>query len=285
MREDYFMPKAKPVKPTLITFLLDKSSSMGSIHQDTIDGFNAYLDNLQKDNLPIKFTRIQFDSYGYERDCVAQPLDKVARLDKKNYQPRGSTPLLDAVRDTIEAVAASLEKFDTKHNIIVCIQTDGHENESTRTSWAELKALIEKKTEEGWVFNFMGTGIEAYDQAAAMGVMYSHTLSTGTTRGETMGAYASMSASNKRYAVSGQSVDAGHTHAELRASNSAWTPIMGTQHYQNIPQPQVTTGVQPMSGAQPLSGAGSTLNLTPGLTGGQTLQVDNKPSVPLDLTP
>jgi len=41
---------------TLVTFLLDRSGSMGQIWDETIGGFNVYLETLQKGDEAIKFT-------------------------------------------------------------------------------------------------------------------------------------------------------------------------------------------------------------------------------------
>jgi hypothetical protein len=202
--------KAKTkVLPTLVTFLLDKSGSMSSIWDSTIEGFNEYLKGLQAGGDAIKFTRLQFDSNNSNRceiqkDCVAEPVMSVKPLDKISFIPRGMTPLIEACHKTINAVEQSLSKFDKKHQVIVCFQTDGGENHSSpEYTWDGLKKLIEEKTKAGWVFNFMGTGIDAYNQASKMGVAASNTMSTGTSREHVRSAFASASASNMRFAASG----------------------------------------------------------------------------------
>jgi hypothetical protein len=214
----------KKVLPTLVTFLLDRSSSMGAIWDDTIDGFNAYLKTLQKEGAgAIKFTRLQFDQHltpgaSIQKDCVAEPVAGVAPLDKRSYQPRGSTPLIDAAYKTVEAVEASLAKFDVKHNVIVCIQTDGEENCSIDHSWEGLKELIETKTKAGWVFNFMGTGIDAYAQGSRMGIAAANTMSTGTSREHVAASYASMGTANMRYAATADASLSAFNAAERSAS-------------------------------------------------------------------
>jgi hypothetical protein len=236
------------VQPTLVTFLLDRSSSMGAIWDDTIDGFNAYLVSLQKEGAgAIKFTRLQFDhQHGCEiqRDCVAEPIASVKPLDKRTYQPRGSTPLIEAAHKTIQAIDASLSKFDVKHNVIVCIQTDGQENTSNpEYTWDGLKALIEAKTKDGWVFNFMGTGIDAYEQGGRMGIAAQNTMSTGTSREHVTAAYASVGASNMRFAGSGLMAEAAYTAAERHLSGEH--TVMGKPSLRPAPQPIHTPFVAP----------------------------------------
>ena len=185
---------------TLVTFLLDRSGSMGKIWDETIGGFNVYLETLQKGGAAIKFTLLQFDTGGIDKCCVAEPVANVKRLDRVSYQPRGGTPLIDAAFKTIAAVEDSLTKYDTVPNVIVCIQTDGEENSSTEHSWDELKRLVTEKTEKGWQFNFMGTGIDAYDQGARMGIAAANTMSTGTSEAEVHASFAAAGASSMRFA-------------------------------------------------------------------------------------
>jgi hypothetical protein len=102
------MQKAAP--RTLVTFLLDRTGSMEPIRDDTIGAFNAYLDGLKGDDdgTPFDFTLVQFDSMSIDKIHVQVPVAKVPRLTRETYQPRASTPLIDAAYKTIVAVEESL---------------------------------------------------------------------------------------------------------------------------------------------------------------------------------
>ncbi len=161
---------------TLVTFLLDRTGSMEAIRDDTIGGFNAYLDGLKGEgDVNIDFTLIQFDSVSIDKICVAVPVAEAAKLTRETYQPRASTPLIDAACKTINAVEASLIGAPAA-KVVVCIQTDGQENSSTEHNWDELNALVKEKSAKGWQFNFMGVGIDAYDQGARMGISADATM-------------------------------------------------------------------------------------------------------------
>ena len=69
------------------------------------------------------------DSNISEKVCVAVPVSQVAELTMESYQPGASTPLIDAAYKTIKTVEKSLNGSNPK--VVVCIQTDGHENAST----------------------------------------------------------------------------------------------------------------------------------------------------------
>jgi len=186
---------------TLVTFLLDETGSMESIKDDTLGGFNSYLSALKGSGELIDFTLIKFDSCRIEKVCVAIPVSDVADLDANSYQPGAATPLIDAAYKTIKAVEKSLNGKSPK--VIVCIQTDGHENASTEHSWEELNALIKEKSAAGWQFNFLGTGIDAYDTGAKMGVAAMHTMSTGRSAKHVRASYVAAAESALNY-VSGR---------------------------------------------------------------------------------
>ena len=162
---------------TIVTFLLDRTGSMQSCKAATIEAFNAYLDTLKRNSEGIEFSFLQFDSQSLDKICIAESPGKVAFLTDATYQPRASTPLIDASYKTIKAVETALEKRDDAPKIVICIQTDGYENASTEHTMPELNLLIKKKTAEGWQFVFMGAGIDAYAQGRHMGVPPASTVS------------------------------------------------------------------------------------------------------------
>jgi hypothetical protein len=159
---------------TVIAFLLDRTGSMAGCKTATIEAFNGYLSGLksgdQKEVDLLEFTFLQFDSQSLDKICVAEDVRKVPELNDRNYEPRASTPLIDAAWKTIKAVEGALTKREDHPKVVVCIQTDGHENCSTEHTFADLNILIKEKIEAGWQFNFMGAGIDAYHQATMMGI-------------------------------------------------------------------------------------------------------------------
>jgi len=191
----------QPSARTLVTFLLDRTGSMEAIRDDTIGGFNAYLDGLKgTGEADIDFTLIQFDSVSIDKICVAVPVAEVAKLTRETYQPRASTPLIDAAVKTINAVEASLLSQPAA-KVVICIQTDGQENSSTEHNWAELNALVKEKSAKRWQFNFMGVGIDAYDQGARMGISPAATMAYDHRDPQATVAAFSASAENaRRYA-------------------------------------------------------------------------------------
>ena len=81
-------------------FILDRSGSMRSATNDTINGFNAFIEKQQCKNQNIFVTLILFDDE-YEVLYRRVPIKEVKVLTDKEYFVRGCTALLDAVGRTV----------------------------------------------------------------------------------------------------------------------------------------------------------------------------------------
>lgn len=227
---------------TLVTFLLDRTGSMNSCRDATIEAFNAYLESLQEDKgdgMEVEFTFLQFDSISLDKICVAEPVKSVAALTHKTFEPRASTPLIDSCVKTIRAVEESLTKRDDKPKIVICFQTDGHENCSTQHNWAELNLLIKEKSALGWQFNFMGAGIDAYANAAAMGISAMAAMSYDQKDIQATKSAFRASASNTRMFASGESLNTHYSPNQRAEAKDRFAPA-GLQS----PKPDLTVKKQ-----------------------------------------
>lgn len=214
------MPEA--AEPALVTFLLDRSSSMGAIRDATIEAFNGYLGTLKEGNSDgIEFTFLQFDSVSLDKLYVAAPVKTVPDLTRQTFEPRGGTPLIDAAVKTINATAKALAERPGSTKVVVCIQTDGEENQSTEYTWQDLNALIKAKTAEGWQFNFMGAGIDAYAQGAKMGISAGQTMSYNSADLQATKSAFRASAQNTRGFASGAMQSTAYLSTQRMASGEA----------------------------------------------------------------
>lgn len=207
---------------TLVTFVLDETGSMGSIKDDTIGGFNEYIDNLKKDQGNYVFSMVKFDSSKIEKVYVGEPLKNVVHLTSDTYRPGAMTPLVDAFVKSIHATEGVLTKRDDKPNVLFIVQTDGHENCSTEYTTDDLRELVKAKTAEGWVFMYLGAGIDAYEAARDYGIAAVHTASYD--RGATKQAFASTARATTAYAHTGATMDAAFTSAEKESMGDKYDP-------------------------------------------------------------
>lgn len=153
--------RAKPVaEETLAVILLDRTGSMADRVQETIGGFNGFLDELEKDpdtkGVRISFT--QFDTVGTDHICERLAVNKVSRLTEKTYEPRGGTNLYDAIGELIKRV----EGYAGKDKVIFTILTDGQENSSSAWTLDGIRSLIKTKEKDGWTFTYIGVGPDAW---------------------------------------------------------------------------------------------------------------------------
>lgn len=208
----------------LVTFLLDRTGSMQSCRDATIEAYNAYVGTLKTDMPETLFTFLQFDSVSIDKVYVAEPIEKVELLTPMTYQPRASTPLIDAAVKTIKAVETALESRKDKPKVVVCFHTDGEENCSTEHTWDELNKLIKDKSAEGWQFNFMGAGIDAYKHAQKMGVAAVNTMSYNRNDlGQTKAAFVASAHSTTRFG-SGFARSTAYSSAERSRAGDAFVP-------------------------------------------------------------
>jgi uncharacterized protein YegL len=157
-----------PKQRVLVNVILDKSGSMASKLKDVVEGFNAYVDGLaREDKVEYLFSLTLFDTQVAYRH-VAIPLSQVRKLDAKSYQPGGNTALNDAIGITVRKIDADAPQVD---KVVTVIMTDGEENSSREWTLDAVKALISQKESEGiWTFIFLGAAPDAWDQGRAYGI-------------------------------------------------------------------------------------------------------------------
>lgn len=217
-------------KKTYLVFLLDETGSMGSIKDDTIGGFNQFLDALVGD---FEFTLIKWDSNKQDVVCKELPIKDVPRLTKENYLPGASTPLVDVMYSAIKKVEEKISGRDVLVQIVV--QTDGQENASVEHTSDELNVLVKEKTAAGWLFTFIGAGIDAFDQAGKYGIAAGATLFYNRNKSDQ--AFDSLARGCSAYAATGQSVSADFTQEERSSTGGHEMPQIVTPSQTMAPQP------------------------------------------------
>jgi uncharacterized protein YegL len=207
---------------TSITLLLDRSGSMNQILEDTLGGYNSYKNGLK--GIDALFSLITFDSIGIDKIHLHLPINDVPDLTRKEFIPRGNTPLLDAAMKTIQAVERAVsDKPDTK--VVITILTDGEENDSKLYAWLDLEDTIRRKQELGWQFVFLGAGINAYKQAGRMGISAGQTVSYDSSdRVSTQSVFEETAANTRAYA-SGEAATMEYTTDQKAAAKDAYIPM------------------------------------------------------------
>jgi len=153
-----------------VAFVLDETGSMASVLDETINGYNQYIDDLViDDSACIRFTMAKFDSTKYELVHDAVKIADVPHLTRETYTPGAWTPLYDAIAQSIAAMQKATKDID-EPKVCITILTDGLENASREHSFASVSKLIGERQDAGWTFMFLGARLEAVQNAQAMGI-------------------------------------------------------------------------------------------------------------------
>ena len=144
-----------------LIFLIDRSGSMYGSEDDTIGGFNAFIEKERKKEFNTNVTTILFD-HEYEMLYKRKSINDVKPLTREEYYVRGSTALLDAIGKTI----TSLDK-EIDNKVLFVIMTDGRENSSIEFSKTQISNMIKNHS---WEFIFIGADIDSYAEASHIGI-------------------------------------------------------------------------------------------------------------------
>jgi hypothetical protein len=169
-------------------FVLDESGSMEDQRETVISGFNEQLCTMQQEEkvgalqkdgtrIPIRYlvTLIKFN----DKVTVLykdKPLSEVPKLTTETYAPNGWTALYDAIGTAIDT--AALGETDN----IVTVFTDGQENRSKKWNKTTTKILIDiRQRENKWAFVYFGANVDAFSEAAAIGISNAVTYTSANT--------------------------------------------------------------------------------------------------------
>lgn len=159
---------------TYIAVLLDRSGSMQSVKDDTIGGFNQFIREQKAAGDNALLTLVQFDTGGIDVIHESSPIKDVPDLNHETYRPRGGTPLLDALGETIHSTGRALAAIpeDVRPDkIVFVIITDGQENASREHTKTSVKQLIEQQSNQyNWQFVYLGANQDAFGEAGSMGI-------------------------------------------------------------------------------------------------------------------
>lgn len=165
----------KPKKNNLteLVFILDRSGSMMSLEQETINGFNSMVEKQKGQEGECYISTVLFD----EESTVLHNrvrLSEIPVMTREDYRAGGCTALIDALGGAIKHIGR-VHKYarpeDVPAHTMFIVMTDGLENASRKYSSNEVKRMIRyEKEKHGWEFLFIGANIDAVETASRYGI-------------------------------------------------------------------------------------------------------------------
>ena len=168
--------------------LLDRTGSMSGIWDEALGSVNAYAasvgeaDEGEIEGADIK-TAVTLAVFDYQEslqfDVLRKdvPAEKWTDVTNDEANPRGMTPLFDAIGRVI-----SLAEADKPEKAVIVIMTDGHENSSKEITRDGAKAALDRAKANGWEVVFLGAEFASFGDADAVGMNASKTMAVGQGR-------------------------------------------------------------------------------------------------------
>lgn len=170
-------------KTTYYQFILDASGSMSNCRHETLQNLNLHLKTIQ--NLQIEFPEqifkvslTLFNTRLSQKWQYKSPLD-IPPLPLDDYNPDGSTALLDAIGTQIHEIQHKFEEQmeSDEATVVMVILTDGEENSSRFYDFPFISKTIKRLEKTGkWTFTFLGTDIDAFHVGEMLSIKRENTM-------------------------------------------------------------------------------------------------------------
>jgi len=194
-------PETERVK---IWFLLDRSGSMQGLTEDVVGGFNQFVADQVLKPGKARLTAVQFDGTDpFEMIVDARRINDVPELTSDVYQPRGVTPLYDALGHLIKSadrrISYRAEKGRPEEDQLVIVFTDGLENASTKFERSKIFELIQDRMNADWTFVFMGANQDSYAEGHKIGLVDGNVQNYAATPESVKVAFSSVSRASMEF--------------------------------------------------------------------------------------
>lgn len=224
-------------KHTHVALVLDRSGSMFTIRDETIDAFNEQLKEIQNADVGRRtVTLVTFGGGGFHPEhppvrveTKAAAPDSVAALTRDTYSPSGTTPMYDGVGEAL-GILEGLDDRGDDTAFLVVIVSDGMENSSREWTADRIAERVRKLEGTGrWTFVYLGANQNLRDIQKHLGIQQTHAFAANSQGMRNVGQ--TLSASTRRYMT-----DRG---AGATRSASFYDPDAATS---SAPEPETVAG-------------------------------------------
>jgi hypothetical protein len=203
-------------KKTFYHLIVDKSGSMGDCIPATIGGYNEQMQAISslQERFPeqeISVGLTIFNEDVHHQFYGVKP-SEVKPLTTENYQPNGTTALLDAIGMSVSLIKEKNQSnlLNLDNTVVVVIITDGYENASHLFNLKRIREMITTLEATGqWTFSYLGATLDAVDVADRLAIKKMNSMSFSKDRmnsavwdnlNESMEDYLQLKKSNERTA-------------------------------------------------------------------------------------
>ena len=164
-------------KRTYYDLILDRSGSMTSCIEQTVDGVNQQIRRIREvaDRFPEQelITSLTLFNNNITPVWIRLRPENLREITFSDYRPDGTTALLDAIGATINDLQRSRgqELEADEASVVVVIITDGYENSSKDYNHGQIASLISDLEQTGkWTFSYIGATLDAVEIAAKLNI-------------------------------------------------------------------------------------------------------------------
>ncbi len=126
----------------------------------------CYGDFIKKTGVKGLITLNTFDSISIDTPINEVHIDDLQAFSLNLLEPRGSTPLFDAIGLAIYSLQ-NIDTFSDDKKVLVIV-TDGRENSSREYNYADISEMIKEKEESGWLIIYLGADHDVFKQARSL---------------------------------------------------------------------------------------------------------------------
>ena len=193
--------KNKPKKQTYIALVIDRSGSMDGVRDAAFTGINEQLNTIRLNAAKGGKTFVTYIQFDDQIETILDQVDAntVKDITKAQYEPRGSTAMLDAIGVAIEGFEKSVTETDDTAYLLIVI-SDGYENASQKYNYSSLAEKVKKlEATNKWTFTYMLSNVDLATMAKNLGASAGNMSSFISTNTGTKAAFVNSSVSSAQY--------------------------------------------------------------------------------------
>jgi len=215
-----------------VVAILDRSGSMNGKIDDTLGGINAAFEQLKTEQEANTTIKVSVKLFDHEEELLFRSIDlkDVRPIETRQYIPRGTTSLLDALGNSLNYfMTKKLHDSNAYGSCVIYVVTDGIENSSQTYNAEKIKLLIaEAEKEYNIKIIYLAANQDAILEASKYGIDTNSALNYSENSENVESAHRSLASAVKRVRTGEYN---GFTNLERSASQVHEPPTVTRQRY------------------------------------------------------